>query len=108
MAAGQVKAWLEDRGFGFITEDGGDDVFVHARSLPRGVRVLEPGSRVRFSKRKTERGMQATDVELLSDCVPDVLTAEDFIGELNRRMSWLPSAARPELLEMARAHGWVD
>lgn len=108
MAQGKVKVWLEDRGFGFITEDGGDDVFVHAKSLPPGMRQLSPGTRVLFAKRRTQRGMQAVDVELatMATAGPDVLTESEFAREL---VSYMESSSdtASALLDMARYHGWV-
>jgi cold shock CspA family protein len=113
MAEGVVKAWLEDRGFGFITEPGGDDVFVHAKQLPRGTQQLVPGERVTFSKRATERGVQACDVIVgqrdgaaRQQPALDVLTPEVFMAEVDtavRAADW-----EGALLQMARGHGWVS
>ena len=50
MAQGKIKTWISDRGFGFITPDGGDaDVFVHAKEFERaGLGTPEVGERVSF------------------------------------------------------------
>jgi CspA family cold shock protein len=65
MIAGTVKWYREDKGFGFIArDDGDDDVFVHASTLQQtGVQVLNAGQRVRFEI-ETYRGRpRACDVE---------------------------------------------
>ncbi|SKC41859.1 cold-shock protein [Krasilnikoviella flava] len=61
---GTVARYDADRGFGFITPDGGGaDLFVHV-SVVRGVEFLEEGDRVRFKVRQSDRGPQADGVEL--------------------------------------------
>ena len=51
MATGTIKFFNDEKGFGFITrDDGGDDVFVHVRSL-NGLATLMEGMRVRFDAR---------------------------------------------------------
>jgi cold shock protein len=61
--AGNVKWFSANKGFGFITRDSGDDVFVHFRSIRGdGHRVLRDGQRVEFSIREGEKGLQAEDV----------------------------------------------
>lgn len=62
---GTVARYDADRGFGFITPDGGgEDLFVHV-SVVRGDEVLEEGDRVRYKVRQSDRGPQADGVELL-------------------------------------------
>ncbi|WP_026075225.1 cold-shock protein [Cellulomonas massiliensis] len=62
---GVVARYDADRGFGFITPDaGGADLFVHV-SVVRDAEVLEPGDRVRFRVRQSDRGPQADRVELI-------------------------------------------
>ncbi len=61
--AGNVKWFSANKGFGFITRDSGDDVFVHFRSIRGdGHRVLRDGQRVEFSVSEGEKGLQAEDV----------------------------------------------
>ena len=56
MVTGTVKRWNGDRGFGFIAPDeGGDDIFVHVRSLVGGGDCLREGQRVRFNERPSSR-----------------------------------------------------
>lgn len=60
---GRVK-WLNAaKGFGFITRDSGDDVFVHFRAIRGdGHRTLKDGQRVEFCVSESEKGLQADDV----------------------------------------------
>ena len=60
---GSVKWVNASKGFGFITRDSGDDVFVHFRSIRgEGHRVLKDGQRVEFSVSQGDKGLQADDV----------------------------------------------
>ncbi len=60
---GSVKWFNANKGFGFITRDSGDDVFVHFRSIRgEGHRVLHDGQRVEFAVSEGEKGLQADDV----------------------------------------------
>lgn len=60
---GSVKWFNANKGFGFITRDSGDDVFVHFRSIRgEGHRVLHDGQRVEFEVSQGEKGLQADDV----------------------------------------------
>ncbi|HAJ75622.1 MAG TPA: cold-shock protein [Gammaproteobacteria bacterium] len=60
---GNVKWFSANKGFGFITSDSGEDVFVHFRSIRGdGHRVLRDGQRVEFSVSEGEKGPQAEDV----------------------------------------------
>ncbi len=63
---GQVKWFNSSKGFGFITRDDGQDVFVHFRSIRgEGRRFLRDGQRVAFETGQGEKGLQAEDVEVL-------------------------------------------
>jgi CspA family cold shock protein len=59
---GSVKWFNPNKGFGFITCDNGDDVFVHQRSLDGNRRKLAPGQRVSFSLEENEKGLYADAV----------------------------------------------
>jgi cold shock protein len=64
---GIVKWFNTNKGFGFITRDNGDDVFVHFRSIRgQGHRTLIEGQRVEFNISKGEKGLQAEDVATAS------------------------------------------
>jgi len=61
--SGTVKWFNSSKGFGFITRDTGDDVFVHFRSIRgEGHRVLYDGQRVEFLVSEGDKGLQAEDV----------------------------------------------
>jgi CspA family cold shock protein len=61
--AGTVKWFNTSKGFGFISRDSGDDVFVHFRAIRgEGHRVLVEGQRVEFSIMMRDKGLQAEDV----------------------------------------------
>ena len=63
---GTVKWFNVNKGFGFITTDAGDDVFVHFRSIRgRGRRSLRQGQSVRFDLSEGEKGMQADNVSVV-------------------------------------------
>ncbi len=60
---GTVKWFNASKGFGFITRDNGEDVFVHFRSIRgKGHRVLRDGQRVDFLVSEGTKGLQAEDV----------------------------------------------
>jgi CspA family cold shock protein len=63
---GRVKWFNATKGFGFITREQGDDVFVHYRSIRgEGHRTLREGQRVEFVVLKGDKGLQAEDVQPL-------------------------------------------
>ena len=63
---GAVKWFNVSKGFGFITKDDGDEIFVHFRSIRgEGRRALRDGQRVSFVEAQTDKGPQAEDVEPL-------------------------------------------
>ena len=60
---GTVKWFNTSKGFGFISRDSGDDVFVHFRAIRgEGHRVLVEGQRVEFTVAMRDKGLQAEDV----------------------------------------------
>lgn len=62
---GKVKWYDVEKGFGFLSQDDGEDVYVRASALPDGVEALKPGQRVEFGMAVGRRGPQALKVELL-------------------------------------------
>lgn len=61
---GTVKVFSDLRGWGFISCDGGGDVFAHYTGIAgAGFRTLREGQRVKLSTVETARGVQAVDVE---------------------------------------------
>jgi CspA family cold shock protein len=65
MPTGKVKWYDAGKGFGFLSRDEGEDVFVRADALPDGVTSLKAGARVEFGIVQGNRGDQALQVRLL-------------------------------------------
>ncbi len=60
---GTVKWFNDAKGFGFITTDGGEDVFVHSSAIQsRGFRSLSEGAEVEFDVIEGPKGLQAANV----------------------------------------------
>ena len=63
MAQGTVKWFNAEKGFGFITVDGGNDVFVHFSAIAsEGYRSLDENQRVEFEIKQGPKGPQAESV----------------------------------------------
>ncbi len=64
MASGKVKWFDNQKGFGFIVQDSGQDVFVHFSSIQqKGFRTLFEGDEVVFDVITSERGLKAQNVQ---------------------------------------------
>ena len=63
MAIGTVKWFNDAKGFGFISQEGGEDVFVHHTAITMdGFRTLKEGERVEFDVVQGPKGLQAANV----------------------------------------------
>lgn len=65
MPTGKVRFFDEEKGFGFIRSDDGQDVHLPAAALPAGVTSLKAGSRLEFGIADGRRGPQALSVRVL-------------------------------------------
>ena len=66
MATGTVKWFNDAKGFGFIAQEGGEDVFCHHTAIQSdGFRTLAEGQRVEFDVKKGPKGLQAENVRVV-------------------------------------------
>ncbi|MCB5935571.1 MAG: cold-shock protein [Caldibacillus thermoamylovorans] len=64
MASGKVKWFNAEKGFGFIQQEDGNDVFVHYSAIQgEGFKTLEEGQSVSFDIEEGQRGPQAVNVQ---------------------------------------------
>jgi CspA family cold shock protein len=110
---GKVKWFNADKGFGFLADDDGADVFVHRDALPAEVTELKPGQRVEFGVVQGRKGNQALQVRVL-DPVPSVVRAsrrpaeemapliEDLIKMLDHASNSLRRGRYPEKAEATK------
>lgn len=74
MPSGRVKWFDAEKGFGFVSQEQGDDVFVPKSALPTGVAELKKGQRVEFGVADGRRGPQALSLRIL-ETPPSVVAA---------------------------------
>ena len=74
MPTGKVKWYDVEKGFGFLSREGGEDVYVRSSALPEGTPGLKAGTRVEFDIAAGRRGDQALRVRIL-DAPPSVSKA---------------------------------
>ena len=99
--SGKVKWYDAAKGFGFVTQDGGEDVYVRASALPQGVTALKTGQRIEFGMAEGRRGPQALSVRLV-DAPPSVVEAqrrpaEELHGLIEDMIKVLELKVQPDL-----------
>jgi CspA family cold shock protein len=123
MPTGKVKWYDAEKGFGFLSQDEGGDVYVGAAALPDGVTTLKAGSRVEFGIAQGRRGDQALQVRVLEPVgsvsraqaqarrkspedmvviVEDAITMIDGLGEAYRHGRHPESKARHTAAQLLR------
>jgi len=98
---GRVKWYDAEKGFGFLTQDGGEDVYVRSSALPPGVSTLKAGQRVEFGMAEGRRGPQALSVRLV-DPLPSVAEArrrpaEELHGLIEDVIKLMEAKIQPDL-----------
>ncbi len=64
--SGKVKWFNSTKGYGFISRESGDDIFVHYSAIEKeGFKTLEENQKVEFSVAEGDKGLQAQDVVLV-------------------------------------------
>ena len=62
---GKVKWYDAEKGFGFLSQEDGEDVYVRSSALPEGIEGLKAGQKVEFGLASGRRGPQALSVKLI-------------------------------------------
>ena len=110
MPTGKVKWYDADKGFGFLSQEDGEDVYIRSSALPAGVEGLKAGQRVEFGVAAGRRGPQALSLKLIDP--PPSLTRtrreamgppehkhspDELHGMVEDMITLLESAVQPEL-----------
>jgi cold shock protein len=104
---GKVKWYDAEKGFGFLSQEDGEDVYIRSSALPAGVEGLKSGQRVEFGVASGRRGPQALSLKLI-DPPPSPLrprhphvehkhTPDELHGMVEDMITLLESAVQPEL-----------
>jgi CspA family cold shock protein len=65
---GTVKWFNDEKGYGFIRKDDGQDIFVHYKSISmNGRRTLKENQKVEFTEAQGQKGLQASDVVVVGE-----------------------------------------
>lgn len=98
---GKVKWYDAEKGFGFVSQDDGEDVYIRKSALPQGVEALKSGQRLEFGVADGRRGPQALSVRLI-DPPPSVAEArrrpaEELHGLVEDMIKLLELKVQPDL-----------
>lgn len=98
---GKVKWYDAEKGFGFVSQDGGEDVYIRKSALPQGVESLKSGQKLEFGVADGRRGPQALSVRLI-DPPPSVVEArrrpaEELHGLVEDMIKLLEAKVQPDL-----------
>lgn len=106
---GKVKWYDAEKGFGFLSQEEGEDVYVRSSALPAGVDGLKAGQRVEFGVAAGRRGPQALSLKLI-DPPPSLTktrreaerpehkhTPDELHGMIGDLITLLESAIQPDL-----------
>lgn len=116
MPTGKVKFFNVEKGFGFLSNDEGEDVYVNRDALPDGMTELKPGTRVEYGIVSGRKGNQAMQVHVL-DPLPSVVRAtrkpaeemaplvEDLIKLLDHTSNQLRRGRYPDRAESRKIAG---
>ena len=75
MQTGTIKSLIQGKGFGFIEQEDGKDVFVHYTAIQgEGFKTLPEGAAVEFDLLETDRGPQAANVSLKQGAATEAAT----------------------------------
>ncbi|MGN7779368.1 cold-shock protein [Mycolicibacterium sp. 22603] len=109
MPTGKVKWYDSEKGFGFLSQEEGEDVYVRSSALPSGVEGLKAGQKVEFGIAAGRRGPQALQVKLI-DPPPSLSrtrreaatverkhTPDELHGMIGDLITLLESTIQPEL-----------
>ena len=109
MPTGRVKWYDADKGFGFLSQEDGEDVYVRSSALPAGVEDLKAGQKVEFGIASGRRGPQALQVQLI-DPPPSLTrtrreattpehkhTPDELHGMVEDMITLLEGTVQPEL-----------
>ncbi|MDQ2638778.1 MAG: cold shock domain-containing protein [Actinomycetota bacterium] len=111
MPTGKVKWYNADKGYGFLSHEEGEDVYVGSSALPSGTEDLKPGQKVEFGIAAGRRGPQALSVKVIdpppsltksrreaaSSAVERKHTPDELHGMVEDMITLLEGAVQPEL-----------
>ena len=110
MPTGKVKWYDAEKGFGFLSQEDGEDVYVRSSALPSGVEELKAGQRVEFGVATGRRGPQALSLKLIDPppslartrreappAVEHKHSPDELHGMVEDMITLLEGAVQPEL-----------